>query len=369
MIEKLKKLYQRLFPKRFHNYYKKIRNNKNLDKDLVYISDIFINSESYKTVSNFWHLLNIIDYENILNMGLKNLGKNTFSHYYNFYDYKEEYLTNLFNNLNKDEFFDFKSNIFKTSQYLNLKETCNYNYLLLLLYFNLKKNKYFQYLKLLNDNTYLNYGNHYITIDNYNITSDKIISLFDLESIDNFSFVKNDKILEIGAGSGRLSECMLTIKNISNYTICDIPPAIFISYKRLKLAFPNKKIELLIDIDNPDELNNKIINNDVTFIFPHQIKKIKKKLFDLTVAIDCLHEMNKSTIKFLFFNINNISHKLYFSIWNKTKNWYSGNLFKKTERLDFEKGDYPIPINWQIEKKEKLKFPSNHLGIGYNLKD
>tara|TARA_B100000029_G_C17489585_1_gene928586 strand:- start:41 stop:1132 length:1092 start_codon:yes stop_codon:yes gene_type:complete len=363
----MKNILQKIFPKRFHNYYKKIRNNKKLDQDLIYISDIFIKSDSYKTVSNQWHLLNINDYKNILNSGLENLGVGTFKHYFNFYDYKDEYLTNLFKDLETEDLYTFNSSIFKTNSKLNLKTICNYNYLLLLLYFNLKKSKYFKFLNLLSDNTYLNYGDHFITIDNINITSDKIVSLFDLENIEQFSSV-NNKILEIGAGSGRLAECILAIRNISNYIICDIPPSIYISYKRLKLAFPNKKIKLLIDIDDPEKLNNEILNNEITFIFPHQIQKIKKKLFDLTIAIDCLHEMNKPTLVFYFKHINNISQKLYFSIWNKTKNWYSGNLMKKTERLDFEKGDYPIPTNWQVEKKIQLKFPSNHIGIGYNLK-
>ena len=66
------------------------------------------------------------------------------------------------------------------------------------------------------------------------------------------------------------------MKNISNYTICDIPPSIYISYKRLKLAFPQKKIEFLIDEKNPENLNKEIMNNDITFIFPHQIKQLKR---------------------------------------------------------------------------------------------
>lgn len=361
------KIYNRIFPKRFHRFYNQIKNNKNLDKDLIYISDIFINSESYETVSNQWHILNIKDYKTLLDSSTNKLGTKTFNHYFNFYDYQSEYLVNLFKDLKFNEILNLNSNIFKTNNDLTLKEICNYNYLLILLYYNLKKSDYFKYLKQLNDDTYLNFGQHYISIDGYNITSDKIISLFDLENIEKFSLKKNDKILEIGAGSGRLSECILTLKNISNYTICDIPPSIYISYKRLKRAFPNKKIELLIDIDDEEEIYNRINSNYISFIFPHQIKKIKKKLFDLTIAVDCLHEMNNSTLKFYFKNINNNSYKFYFSIWKETKNWASQTLFKGTERLHFEKGDYPIPVNWKIEYKKELKFPSNCIGIGYNL--
>ena len=45
------------------------------------------------------------------------------------------------------------------------------------------------------------------------------------------------------------------------------------------------------------------------------------------------------------------------------------NLFKKTERLDFEGNDYQIPTNWIIKKKSELKFPSSQIGIGYSLEE
>ena len=56
------------------------------------------------------------------------------------------------------------------------------------------------------------------------------------------------------------------------------------------------------------------------------------------------------------------------SYWSKIKNHYSKTIFKKTERLDFDKGDYPIPHNWKNVFKEKLLFSSNQIGLGYFIK-
>jgi len=365
----MKKVFEKLFPKKFGSFFKKIENRENLDKELIYITETFINSDSYRFVSNQWHLLNIIDYKNILSSGTKNLGIETFSHYFNFFDYETEHLVNLFKDFNQNEIVNLKTNFIKKHDNLDFKKSSNYNYLLLLLYSNLKKSNYFKFLGSLKDETYLDFGNPFIKIDDYNITSDKLISLFDLESIDNFFLIDKIKIIEIGAGSGRLSECILSTKKIINYTICDIPPSIFINYKRLKKAFPEKKIKLLIDIQTAEELNKEISINDISFIFPHQIEKINKETYDLAVAIDCFHEMDKKTIKFYFRNIASISKKIYFSIWSKTKNWASGGIVKKTERLDFEKGDYPIPSDWKLESKKNLLFPSNHIGLGYSFKN
>jgi len=364
----MKKIFQKLFPQKFGSFWKKLKKNKNLDKDLIFITNKFIDSKSYLHVSNQWHIYNIFHYKTLLKNKLKNLGTTVFSHYFNFFSYNDEFIKNLYKNIKAEKVFKIKTNILKKHKNLKLSDSVSYNYLLLLLFENLKKSSYFKFLRLLKDKSYLNFGNPFINIDGFNITSDKIISLFDLENIEKFSKIDKSRVLEIGAGSGRTSECILSIKKCLSYTICDIPAAIYISYKRLKLAFPNKKISLLIYIEDPIVLNKKILENDISFIFPHQMEKIKNKFFDITIAIDCFHEMNKDTLKNYFDNISSISDKIYFTIWKKTKNWFSGGILKKTERLHFDLGDYPIPSNWKMKLKNELKFPAAFYGIGYNIK-
>ena len=364
----MKKILKKIFPKKFGAYWNKIRLHENIDEDLRFISDKFIKSESYNYVSNQWHLWNISDYKTIINNEPENYATEIFSHYFTFVDYQDEYLERLFDDINNLEEKKINSNLFKKHETFNYKYSVLYNYLCLLLHENLKKTEYYEYLSKLNDKSFLGFKDPFITIDGVNITTDKIVSLFDLEKIDKFSKIREkDRILEIGAGSGRLSDCIMSIKKNICYTICDIPPSIYICYKRLKLAFPEKKIKLLVDCDNSRDLNQNINDNDITFIFPHQLKNINSEFYNLTIAVDCLHEMNQSTLRDYFNMITRISDKMYFSIWNKTKNWHSESLFKRTERLNFEKGDYPIPKSWKIAFKENLKFPSNHLSIGYDI--
>ena len=363
----MKKFIQKIYPKRFGNYWKKIRKSKKLDKDLVFISDNFIGSKSYSMVSNQWHIYNVNHYKTLLENDIKNLGTTIFGHYHNFFYLDKNLLKNLHSSIDDKKALKIKLNILKLHPGCSLEENINHNYLLLLLFYNLKKTKYFKFLKRLKDKTFLSYGNPFIEIDDFRITSDKIISLFDLEYIDKVSDLKKKNILEIGAGSGRTSDCIMSVKNCSHYTICDIPPAIFLSYKRLKLSFPNKKITLLIDENNSENFIKKINKNDISFIFPHQLELIKKKYYDITIAIDCLHEMDKETINYYFKNISLISDKIYFSIWKNIKNWYSGGILKKTEKLSFDNHDYPVPKNWKLKVKKELRFPSTYYGIGYNI--
>jgi putative sugar O-methyltransferase len=365
----MKKILNKLFPKKFKPYWNKNKNSDKFDDTLKFITENFVNSNSYKFVSNQWHLLNINDFESIKKNGLNKYGSEISTHYFTFLDYSDEHIRNLFKSIKNINNISYQADILKKQSNLDNKTSLTYNLLCLILYENLKLSKCFGHLSKLSDDTYCNYDHPFINIDNYKITSDKIISLFDFENIDNF-YKLNDqnKILEIGAGSGRLSECLLSINQNFNYTICDIPPSIYIAYQRLKLRFPKKKIKLLINIDEANQLINEINKNDISFIFPHQVKIIKEFYFDLTIAVDCLHEMDKDTLNYYFNSLNHSTKNFYFSIWKKTKNWGSGNFFKKTENLDFDNGDYNIPNNWEKKFQENLKFPSNQIGLGFKIK-
>lgn len=365
----MKKILKKLFPLRFEDYWNKNKNSDNYDKTLRFITENFIKSKSYKFVSNQWHLLNINDFKSLKDKGLESYGSEISTHYFTFLNYEDEHIRNLYNNLDSQKQVSKNINILKKQNNLGYKTSINYNILCLLLFENLKHSKFFKYLKNLDDRTYCGFNHPFIQINEYKISTDKIISLFDFEKICTFyNLSDKNKILEIGAGSGRLSECILSINHDINYTICDIPPSIYISYERMKLRFPKKKIKLLININNFKELSDEIKKNDISFIFPHQIEIIKEKFFDLGIAVDCLHEMDKKTLNYYFNNLNCNTKNFYFSIWKKTKNWGSGSLFKKTENLNFESGDYPIPKNWVKEFNKELEFPSNQISLGYKIR-
>ena len=370
-MKKIKKAFNKIFPQKFDNYWKKIEKSENIDESLRHITNTFINSESYKLVSNYWHILNIKNYQILSMFGIKKYGSTIARNYYTFAEiFHDEWFDGAINNLKDNPFKIDSSEVFKKQDGFTLKESINYNYLCYLLFFNLKKTNIFQHITKLNDKSYLGFNDPYIKIENINITTDKIISLLDFEKIQRaFNIKKFKKILEIGAGSGRTCEAILSIEKDLKYIVCDISPAIYISYSRLKLAFPNKKISLLIDENDKIELEKKIENSDIAFIFPHQLKIIKQSSLDLILAIDCMHEMDKSTIQYYFTLFNDITKNFYLSIWDKTDVPYSKNILGKKNVLNYNSGDYKIPSNWKNIFDEKIVFPSNMLSLGFKIKD
>lgn len=80
-------------------------------------------------------------------------------------------------------------------------------------------------------------------VNKIKFTQDKINSLFEYDILSRNKILEGKlNICELGSGSGRTTEAILTLsKNVKKYLIVDIPPAIYICYKRLKIAFPKKK--------------------------------------------------------------------------------------------------------------------------------
>ena len=67
----MKKIFNKLFPKKFKPYWDRNKNTGKFDDTLKFITENFVNSDSYKFVSNQWHLLNINDFESLKRNGLR----------------------------------------------------------------------------------------------------------------------------------------------------------------------------------------------------------------------------------------------------------------------------------------------------------
>ena len=184
--KKIKKIFSRIFPERFENYWKKIKNSENIDSNLIHITESFINSKSYDTVSNYWHLLNIKNYESLCNFGIKKYGSTIARNYYTFSDLSgDDLIKNAIENLkNTNNSIETKTSVFfKKHDGFNFKESIFYNYFCYLLFYNLKLTDVFKYLSKLKNETYLGFNDPHIEIENYQVTVDKVVSLLDYDKI------------------------------------------------------------------------------------------------------------------------------------------------------------------------------------------
>lgn len=344
---------------------------KKLDEDLINLINYYISSKSFKFSSRFWNILNIRHINQIIQFGIENFATTVAMSYFTSLTYDDEKVQTILNFIDEKKIVpsEYSNELFKKQTNIDFTHSVNHNIILNLLYTYIKHNKFDQYLGSLEKNNFLIEKVPHIKIDKMILTQDKLNSILEFINIKKILSTINSQslnFLEIGAGSGRTTETIISLLNENTkikYVIVDIPPAIYINYLRMKNNYSNKKIVLALNIDSEDTLKKMYYENDIIFILPHQLNYFKKKEFDITVAIDCLHEMDKKIIKFYMKSIDRISNYLYFKVWDKTHVPYAFNNFLSAN----DKRSYQIKDSWKLILNEKSVFPSNYSEFGYKI--
>ena len=94
---------------------------------------------------------------------------------------------------------------------------------------------------------------------------------------------------------------------------------------------------------------------------PYLLNFLKQK-FDLLLAIDCLHEMNKETIKQYMDYANNNAKKIYFKVHQHAHVPFSFNIMNV-----YKNEDYYINPRWKEILKKKSLFPSDDVECAYEI--
>jgi putative sugar O-methyltransferase len=335
---------------------------KNLSIELVDTFNQFINSKSYSWSSKFWRHLTI-NHLKLISNKKKNYENIISQEYFTFTYFDELLLKDAWKKINKNN-INLNVDLFKEQNGFSLLQSANHNLILLLLYENIRTREVFKYLNKIKNNK-LN-TQPFLTIKGNKITQDDLNSLLEYEKVEQLLLkIKNKKnnFLEIGAGGGRTAKTILSIKNDIKYVIADIPPAINFSYNNLKASFPEKKFCNAFSLNKQKDLINVLNDNDVLFIFPHQINLFPKKTFDLSIAIDCLHEMEKETIKKYMESFEQVSQLLFFKVWEYCGLPYSFYQYYSVHKNE----DYSIKNHWKEHFREKCLYPSNFYHLGYEF--
>jgi len=336
---------------------------KNFSELLIYSMDKFLYSENYNYTSTLHkyflikHLKNIEKNGNIKNTKLFEFNNPNFHS-----DFNDSTIKKLItkNYKLKETYTD----LFKIHPNIKIHESLKMNFINYLLYEKIKKTKFIKNIELLKDKYFIGTNKIYNLQNKVKISQEKLRSLIEYENISKLIKKKNVNILEIGSGNGRICETILSCskKKISKYILVDIPPALTFAYDRLKKAFPKKKIFYGIEINNKKDFDKLLHEYDIILIFPSQIRFIDQKSIELCLAIDCLHEMNKPTIKYYMNFINVCSNILYFKVHEYARPPFSFN------SLNVHKPkDYFIKTKWKIVFKKQSLFPSNDFECAYKL--
>lgn len=185
-------------------------------------------------------------------------------------------------------------------------------------------------------------GNPFIvTYKNKKISQDLCNSINEFYSImQKIKLPKNARIADLGAGYGRLAYIFLNVMPDCSYYIIDIPPALFISQKYLKMIFPKEKIFLFRPFSSYKDIKSEFESSRIKFLMPHQLELLPDKYFDLFINISSLHEMTTAQINKYIGLINKLCRGYFY-----TKQWRKS---ETEDNLHIREHEYPIPKNWKV---------------------
>jgi len=347
--------------KNLEKIWKKL-NKKNFDDLLIKSMDKYCASIDYKKTSKHHKFALIKILKIIEQSGNKESFKDFQFNNPNFHsEFNDSSISELLKiDLDNKEPFD---DLFKMYGVLKNENSLKLNLLNNIIFNNLKKKNIYKYIHKLNDNTFVGIDGIYNLQNNIKITQEKMRSLLEFENIEPLLINNNLNIIEIGSGNGRICETIFSISNkVSKYVLVDIPPALTFAYERLKKTFNNKKIYYGIDIKSKKDFDKLYKENDIILIFPNQSKFFSEKMFDLFIAIDCLHEMKRNTIK-EYMNLAEITSKsLFFKVHGYAHVPFSFTILN-VENMD----TYFVKNNWKLIFKKKSYFPSHDYEVAFKL--
>jgi putative sugar O-methyltransferase len=147
------------------------------------------------------------------------------------------------------------------------------------------------------------------------------------------------RILEIGGGYGRDAHVILSLHPQLQYTMVDIPPALFVAQRYLSEVFPELKVFRVRDFESFEDVAEEMEEASIVFLLPHQLKKLPADRFDLVINISSFGEMTRDQIDEYFDQIDRITHgHLYTKQWQISKNPF--------DKLVIKVSDYPVKPVW-----------------------
>ncbi len=189
--------------------------------------------------------------------------------------------------------------------------------------------------------------------DNF-ITQDLCNSVVEVNTIMEFVTSKPGeklRIMELGAGHGRVANVLLHAAPNIQVVIVDIPPTLYVSQWYLTSLYPGHRIFKFRDFSDYNEIKQEFEASSIAFLSPAQVELLPDRTFDVFINISSLHEMNPGQISMWFDHIDRLCKGLFY-----TKQWFeSDNYF---DGIVIRREDYPVKPHWkELLNRTNLIYP------------
>ena len=184
-----------------------------------------------------------------------------------------------------------------------------------------------------------------IEYKNHSVTQDICNSVLEVNTIMQNIVHEPEKrlrVMELGAGHGRIENVMLQTLPNSQVVIVDIPPALYVSQWYLTSLYPNQRAFKFREFSSYKEVQEEFEESSIAFLSPAQVEQLPAKSIDLFINICSLQEMTSAQIDMWFGHIDRLCKG-----WFYTKQYIvSKNGF---DDLVIKREDYPVRQHWTVQ--------------------
>jgi putative sugar O-methyltransferase len=153
-------------------------------------------------------------------------------------------------------------------------------------------------------------------------------------------FAQCRRVLEIGGGYGRDAFVTLSLNPQIQYTLVDIPPALWIAQRYLSSVFPERKVFRVRDFQSYDAVKDEMATASIVFLLPHQLNLIPDRHFDFSLNISSFGEMQEAQVVTYFKSLERVTRgHFYMKQWKVSQNAF--------DNLALTEDSYPIPKSWK----------------------
>lgn len=147
------------------------------------------------------------------------------------------------------------------------------------------------------------------------------------------------RVIELGAGYGRVAWVMLEAFPGVRCLLVDIPPALAVAQRYLTELFPDRPTFHFRSFTDGRTVADELAQAHIAFLTPDQLEMLPSLEADLFVNISSLHEMRPDQIAYYLTMVDRhcVGH-FYTKQWSHSVNAHDGLVIRRE--------DYPIPDHW-----------------------
>lgn len=148
------------------------------------------------------------------------------------------------------------------------------------------------------------------------------------------------RALEIGPGYGRTAYVALALNPGLQYTLVDVPPALWVAQRYLGSVFKDRRVFRVRDFRHYDEVREEMEQASIVCLLPHQLELMPDMHYDLALNISSFGEMRRNQLESYFRTLERVTRGHFY-----TKQWKSAqNAF---DNVAYTEADYPVSPRWE----------------------